>query len=172
MTNCDALSTRSMGRTERSALNSIPVLIQVPEWKRSATIRGTRRYADVGHSWQPVRARRGARRRLRREVRAAGSALFAVLPLMFALSSVWSERTSPVDARTVSVLSTQAASPPRHPGSRAVVAITTSARSEDGVPAVAIRSNEPPPSDTDAGVVLPGYLLPDDSFQESANAGS
>ena len=172
MTQCDALPARPRARAERAVSNSLLVLIEVPESRASDSIRGQRRFTDRGHDyeWRPVNRR--TKRRLRREVRVTGCALLAALPLMLVSTLLWQNDSGQV--RAASFLK-QASGDRSHTGAldrSEVVGRVGSSSVAARVPSVVVLSIEPAVSETEAAVVLPGYLLPDDSLEESANAGS
>jgi hypothetical protein len=114
-----------------------------------------------------------SRRRLRREFRVAGCALMVLMPIVSACTMGWSNRPSRIVA--CSIVDTTAenripavaadrdrVSEPgsQAPGESAAVALSTE-------PAPLVRGN-----DTEVPVVFPGYLLPDDSLEDSAHEGS
>jgi hypothetical protein len=121
-----------------------PVLIQVPALPCSA--RGRR-------SSRPVRRRR----RLRREVRIAGSALLLGLPLAAAALMLGGARSSALtpDEGPTRPATAGAEGPP-------VVSI---AMPIDPEPPASVRESVPP-------VQLPDYVLPDDGSEEATHAGS
>jgi hypothetical protein len=130
---------------------------------------------DRQHDWRP--SSRRPRRRLRREVRVAGCALLAFMPLVGVCMLGWPGRSSELLAASISDatarLHGQHAAPER--GGRAWPA-NSRVVEQLGRPSVVVLSIEPavvaPESDTEVPVVLPGYLLPDDSLEESSHAGS
>lgn len=119
-----------------------PVLIQVP----ALTARGRR----------PTRPLR-RRRRLRREIRIAGSAVLLGLPLAAAALIFGGARSAalPPDEGTRSFAPAGAEAPPR-------VSIAMPIETDPPIP----RRDLVPP------VQLPDYVLPDDGSEEATHAGS
>ena len=103
MIRTDALSTRPRVRAERSVPSSLSVLIEVPEVKTSGPLPSRRRAIDRQHDWRP--SSRRPKRRLRREVRVAGCALLAFLPLAGVCTRTlgWQSRSSQLLAAAISV---------------------------------------------------------------------
>jgi hypothetical protein len=176
MIRTDALPTRPRVRAERSVPSSLSVLIEVPEVKASGPLRNRTRATDRQHDWRPLS--RPPRRRLRREVRVTGCALLAFLPLVSVCTLGWQNRSSQLLAASISnataarphvQYAAQDRSDRGWPANSAVV-------EQIGLPSVVVLSIEPavvaPESDTEVPVVLPGYVLPDDSLEESSHAGS
>jgi hypothetical protein len=173
MSRADTLLTMPSIRSDRAVLHSLATLIEVPEVKRRPTRRVPRRQA-VGH-WQ--RARPSAarpKRRLRREVRIAGCALLALAPLFAACTLGWSGRPARVLACSIAEATapdrrSDGSNLPRDPSNR-------SADTRVGSPGVVVISIEPaalsPGTDTEIPVVFPGYILPDDSLEDSTHEGS
>jgi hypothetical protein len=175
MIRTDALPTRPRVRAERSVPSSLSVLIEVPEVKASGLMRGRRRVLDRQHDWRP--SSRPPRRRLRREVRVAGCALLAFLPLVSVCTLGWQSRSSQLLAASVSDATArphvQHAAQDRRDRARLANSLVVE---QIGLPSEVVLSIEPavvaPESDTEVPVVLPGYVLPDDSLEESSHAGS
>jgi hypothetical protein len=175
MIRTDALPTRPRVRAERLVSNSLSVLIEVPEVKASVPIRRRRRVVDPQHDWR--RSSRPPRRRLRREVRVVGCALLAFLPLLSACTLGWQSRSSQLLAASISDVTAEAQfqNDAPHRPDRARPA-NSAAAEQLGRPSVVVLSIEPavgtPGPDTEIPVVFPGYVLPDDNFEESSHAGS
>ena len=131
---------------------------------------------------RPVtRQRRGRdtcapKRRLRREVRVAGCALLALMPLVSACTIGLVEPAQLGSSRVRS---------PKRPAETSNLAgnaLRATERLEPGTDAVEVRpgrscfrSNRPalaPGNDTEVPVVFPGYVLPDDSLEDSTHEGS
>ncbi len=127
----------------RRASSPVPVLIQIP-----AIARGTRPSSTMGR----VVPRR--RRRLRREFRLAGYALLLLLPVGMALSLLGGDRRPALVVSGPGHASDLDAAPLPE-----TIAITL-----DPVVIPPCEAAEPP-------VILPGYLLPADSTEESKDGG-
>jgi hypothetical protein len=170
MSQTDTHSTMPAIRSFRAVPLSLEVLIEVPELKCVRTRRGKTQPRWRANSSRPIPGR--ARRRLRREVRVAGCALMVLMPIVSACTMGWSNRTSRIVA--CSIVDTTAEN--RMPavaadrdralepgndglGESAAVALSTE-------PAPLVRGN-----DTEVPVVFTGYLLPDDSLEDSAHEG-
>jgi len=176
MIRTDALPTRPKVRAERSVPSSLSVLIEVPEVKASGPLRGRTRVMDRQQDWRP--SSRPARRRLRREVRVAGGALLVFVPLVCVCTLGWQSLSSQLLAASI----VDATARPRiqHAGRQDRTFRTWLANSPVvepiDVPSAVVLSIEPPvvppESDTEVPVILPGYVLPDDSLEESSHAGS
>ena len=128
----------------RRTTAALPVLIQIP--KLGPSPRAFRR---------PAR-----RRRLRREVRVAGFALLALLPIAFTLFTFGGDRLPPARAASLTVEHSEAPDEPE-PATRKPGVISLAPLE----PVVTIRR------ELDAPVFLPGYLLPADAPEESSDGG-
>jgi hypothetical protein len=173
MSRADTLLTMPSITSDRAVLRSVGTLIEVPEVKRIPTRRVPRRQA-VGH-WQSAR-RSAARpkRRLRREVRVGGCALLALAPLLAACTLGWSGRPARVLACSIAEATapdqrSDSSGLPRDPSNQSV-------DTRVGSRGVVVLSIEPaalaPGTDTEIPVVFPGYVLPDDSLEDSTHEGS
>jgi hypothetical protein len=175
MIQTDALPMRPSVRAERSVPSSLAVLIEVPDVKASGPLRGRRRVADPQH----VRRRfsRPSRRRLRREVRVAGCTLLAFLPLVCVCTLGWLSRSNQVLAASISneTAGSHVQLAVHDRIDRAELASATVA-DPFGLPSAFVLTIEPavvaPGLDREVPVVLPGYVLPDDSLEESSHEGS
>jgi hypothetical protein len=125
-----------------------PVLIQVP------ALPGSTARTPIRPSGRTTTRRR---RRLRRELRVAGSALLLVAPLAWAALFLFGGDTEPVGV------------PAR------LVGIEGFASAEElprlVIPIVPMVTVPPPARDAKGPVVLPNYVLPDDGFEEPTHAG-
>jgi hypothetical protein len=161
-------------RSERTLPRSLVVLIEVPELKSRAIDRARRiptpRVRTMGR--QVARPRR----RLRREVRLASCALMALVPIVSACTLGWSNRPDRIVACSISdplLLGSDrddfAISPRAGRGTDRAQPATTSA-------GVVLLSIEPaivvPGAAPEAAVIFPGYVLPDDSREDSLHEGS
>ncbi len=158
----------------RTLPRSLVVLIEVPELKTRSIAQVprtvARRIRRVGRQVPPPR------RRLRREIRLASCALIALVPLVSACTLGWSNRPDRILACSISdplqtevdreVLAVADRSTPANEQTRPA---TTS-------PGAVVLSIEPatavPENATEAAVIFPGYVLPDDSREDSLHEGS
>jgi hypothetical protein len=176
MIRTDALPTRPRVRAERSVSSSLSVLIEVPEVKASGPSRGRRRVMDRQHDWRP--SSRSPRRRLRREVRVASGALLLFVPLICVCALGWQSLSSQLLATTI----VDATARPRiervayQDRTHRAWPVNSPAAEPTEVPSAVVLSIEPavvaPESGSEIPVILPGYVLPDDSLEESSHAGS
>ena len=134
-------STSHPTPTRRRASAPLPVLISIPNLATA--------------SRKPQAATR--RRRLRREVRVAGYALLAILPPSMAFLAFGGDGRSP--------LSASLAAEPR---------ATSTEADARRAPVISLAPLEPVITlqrDLNTPVILPGYLLPADTPEESSNGG-
>jgi hypothetical protein len=161
-------------RSERTLSSSLVILIEVPAIKARPIDRSSRtpslRTRVVGR--KPHRYRR----RLRREVRLVGCALLALVPIVSACTLGWSNRpdrnlacsiSDPLEARADG---DGFVDPPslglRHQPGQSTVAST-------GAVVLSIESAVTVPGAvSDTAVIFPGYVLPDDSREDSTHEGS
>ena len=115
---------------------------------------------------------RRERRRLRREVRLAGCALLASCPIVSACTLGWSNRPDRILACSISDPLRTVGGPRRsrrYP--RAEPCKPNRAQPAIASPGAVVLSIEPavavPGTDTEAPVIFPGYVLPDDSLEDS-----
>ena len=134
-------------RPAHPSVISLPVLIQVP------ALPGTERLRRVATARGRVAPAR--RRRLRREFRQAGTALLLATPLLAAALGFWGGRAGS-RAPWGDDTGEQAAPPPR---------VTLRIPIEESTVQTARPESCPP-------IVFPGYVLPADSSEDAANAGS
>jgi hypothetical protein len=171
MSQADTLSTMPAIRSFRAVPLSLDVLIEVPELKGIRPSHG-----KTQPLWRTKGSRpslRRSRRRLRREVRVAGCAIMVLMPIVSACTMGWSSRPNRVVACSIADTTAEknhlAASADR---------VRASEPGTDGLGATGavVLSTEPaglvPGNDTEVPVVFPGYLLPDDSLEDSAHEGS
>jgi hypothetical protein len=175
MSRTDALPPMPTARSRRAVPRSLSLLIEVPMAK-TGPIRHPRGTISK-HRGRSSPRLRPQKRRLRREVRVAVCALLALAPLCWACSLEWSSRLN----RALDCAA--AASPPRAGGldrhafpGRQRRPFGDGPASPIGPPRVVLLRIEPavvaPGFDTEVPVVVPGYVLPEDSAQESAHEGS
>jgi hypothetical protein len=165
--NYGALSKPAPTRPDRAGDAALPVLIRVPSLAGSGPhvrLRPARLRPRSEFAGTPTR-----RRRLRREVRVAGSALLFCVPMAFALVTAWGPRptsgaaTPPVfEPRPVVVASAaELAEPAPVEAARPLATISFEPMPENPRPEVQV-----------VPVVRPaGFLLPDDGPEEPAHAG-
>ncbi len=174
MSQTDTLLTIPSGQTDRAVPRSLASLIEVPEVKRSRQRHvPVARVRPVAMTGRPSRPR--PKRRLRREVRIAGCALLALAPLLSACTVGWSGRPARVLACSIA----EATAPDRERRRRCRSRVTPAASRRClavSPPGVVVLSSgaaaTTPGTDTEVPVVFPGYVLPDDSLEESTHEGS
>jgi len=171
MSQSDTLSKMPAIRSDRDLSLALEVLIEVPDLKGSRMGRGKVQSPRREATSRPKCVR--TKRRLRREVRVAGCALLALMPLVSLCTIGSSSQPSRVVAcsiaDTIAGRNNLAAKAPRD---RALEPGTNASRSTGAV----VLSVEPPAqvpgNDTEVPVVFPGYVLPDDSLEDAAHEGS
>lgn len=172
MSQVELLPTSRALRWERRAAGRPAVLIEVP----AVTLREPHRAARQRSALTTPREQQARRpkRRLRREVRWAAYALLLAAPIASAGSLGWANRGSRTAGGAISVPEATARSGlPR-------VGELPQSRGSDPIrrgafPRVVVLSIEPttlPESEAEGPVAFPGYLLPDDTFEEVAHEGS
>jgi hypothetical protein len=148
--------------SQRKAPPSLNLLIEVPAVKIKPNVNTRRAWGGTARS-RRIALRGRSRRRLRREVRLAGCALLFMAPVVSACTMGWSSRANRFVACAV-------AADQRLLGPDAGRATTTAS------PGVFVRSTEPaiaaPAAEAGVPVIFPGYVLPDDTFEDTAHAGS
>jgi hypothetical protein len=172
MSQTDTLLNVPPGKTDRAVPRPVASLIEVPDVRRPPS--GRARSSGFGRWDRGRRSRPRPKRRLRREVRFAGAAMLALAPLLSACTVGWSNRPDRVLACSIA----EATAPdgvvgvgadPRDAYGRSVMPPVSS-------PGVVVLSSgaavTPPGTDTEVPVVFPGYVLPDDSLEESTHEGS
>jgi hypothetical protein len=165
MTHLDTEPTTASLRTNRVRGELVPLLIQVPRIEPARRHRQPRRANRLDQALGSPRPGRRPRRRLRREIRVAGCWILAMAAMGGTFTMGWMSRgagaTQPT-ARIAAVPAWGDTCPSREPDPADLPA--------------AIEAVEAHPSDSvrdaEVGVILPGYLLPDDSREESADEGS
>jgi hypothetical protein len=171
MNQSDTLSKMPAIRSDRNLSLALEVLIEVPDLKGSRMGRGRTQPPSQEAISRPRYVR--TKRRLRREVRVAGCALLALMPLVSLCTIGSSSQPSRVVAcsiaDTIAGRNNLAATAPRD---RAMEPASNASRSTRAV----VLSVEPPAlvpgNDTEVPVVFPGYVLPDDSLEDAAHEGS
>jgi hypothetical protein len=171
MSQSDTLSMMPAIRSDRDLSLSLEVLIEVPELKGSRMGRGKSRSPGRAATSRPKYV--STKRRLRREVRVAGCALLALMPLISACTMGWSSRPGRVVACSIADTTAENNSlAPTAPRDQALQSGTDALGSTGAI----VLSVEPvglvPGNDSEVPVVFPGYLLPDDSLEDSAHEGS
>jgi hypothetical protein len=171
MNESNTLSTVPRIRPFRTVLLPLEVLIEVPELKGCQMVRGRTQSPRHAATSPPSFAR--TRRRLRREVRVAGCALLALMPIVSACTSGWSSRPSRVVACSIANATAESknlaafASPDQgHKRGSDALAATRAVLLSDEATGVG------PGNDVEVPVVFPGYLLPVDSLEDAAHEGS
>jgi hypothetical protein len=170
MRQADLLPVAPSVRRQRQADRSLAVLIEVPTVTPRRLRSRPRSKAVAGNTGLHDSARpfaRRSKRRLRREVRLAGCALLLMAPLVSACGVSWSGRGDGVFRERLgdsmghdSTLDPGAASERQNGAPRVMVLAIEPAAVIDGEAAGVVP------------VVFPGYLLPDDTFEDVAHEGS
>jgi hypothetical protein len=176
MSQADLVIDMTANQSEQARPLALAVLIEVPAINPLPIARAPRavprRLPKAGQH------RRYGRRRLRREVSLAGCALIALVPLVSACTLGWSNRPDRIVACAISdPLHSQV--PTDRDGffeNRPLAC-----ESQEGQAAIAssgaiVLSTEPaavaPGSAAETPVIFPGYVLPDDSREDSLHEGS
>jgi hypothetical protein len=160
-------------RSEENLLGSLGVMIEVPETKARQT-KGRHRGAQP-RTRVVRRQPRLRKRRLRSEVRLAGCALLALIPIVSACTLGWSNHPDRILACSIS-----------DPLEAVADGTTSSTASRLGFdyqasqagaasPASFVLSTEPAitvPGDAEVPVNFPGFVLPDDSREDLSHEGS
>jgi hypothetical protein len=176
MSQADLVIDIMENRSERPVSDFPTVLIEIPEIKRLPIAQDPRTIPRAARTVgrQPHRSRR----RLRREVSLAGCALIALVPIISACTLGWSNRPDRILACAISdPLQSENAtdndgSNDSHPhtreGQQGQIAISS--------PQAVVLSIDPaavaPRTTTEIPVIFPGYVLPDDSREDSLHEGS
>jgi hypothetical protein len=158
--------------------DALPILIEVPRIETVGRKSRVRR-AQPGHraDWHCGMGGRRPRRRLRRHVRLSACALIGLTPIAFAACFAWSGRPGPAMPPPASVSRNDGPErvclfdPGREDGfveRRRTASFdhgpVTLLSIETASPATAPEAEEP--------VILPGYVLPDNSREEPVHEGS
>jgi hypothetical protein len=171
MNECDTRSNMPAIRPFRAVPLPLQVLIEVPDLKGYQMVAGRTRSPRRAATSRPRHI--CTKRRLRREVRVAGCALLALMPIVSACTTGWSSRPSRVVACSIANTTAEsdglAAFAPRNqalaPGTDPL-----------GTTGAVLLSNEVTGvvqgNDVEVPVVFPGYLLPVDGLEDAAHEGS
>ena len=177
MSQAEALLTMPAIRSEETRSQLLAILIEVPAVMVHPVKRSR---AAVSRRPRPRHfERRRPRRRLRRPVRLAGCALLTLAPLLSLCTLGWTGRPGrvlacaiPETAHPGTEVSARISVPVPNPGSQQSAESASPIGSSD----VATLAIEPvvavPGSDGRVPVIFPGYVLPDDGFEDKAHAGS
>lgn len=176
MTAAPALPHSRAGRSTRlefATLIEVPSIVMAQE-AEAVRRSGTRGRAEIERGWHRAHfPQRRVRRRLKREVKLVAFVIFACMPMSYEASRIWSSRLGNIAATHL----TQAVQDD-DVSDRADLGSTLAEKVSRTVfePAVVLMSIEPAPngikSEAESPVILPGYLLPEDSLEEKANEGS
>lgn len=172
MSPTDTLLRDPLPRCEGTAPGAFVSLIEVPDVKRGAS----RRLRVTGaRRWDRGRPSRGpARRKLRHEVKVAGCALLALAPLLAASTLRQSDRPARVLACSIA----EARSPDRvseigaNPVGLKNHSLDTPLNYTGDVVLSSGAAAPADATDPEVPVVFHGYVLPDDSHEESTHEGS
>ncbi len=173
MTHLDTEPTTARLRTSRVRGELVPLLIQVPRIETEHRHRGRGGRAEPVGRNHPRRANRPGqaggyprpRRRLRREIRVAGCWILAVAAMGGTFTMGWMSRGAGAIQPTTRIAAVPAWADARPSFEPAAVDLPAAIEAAEAVPSDSVR-------DADVGVILPGYLLPDDSREEPADEGS
>ena len=172
MISTDTLLSVPPRTTDRAGLRTFACLIEVPDVRRPRSGRVRPRGLGRWDSGKPLRPR--AKRRLRRELRVAGYALLALAPLFGACALGRPDR--PARVLACSIAEATAPEPVLASSSHPRDAYRPSLESPGSSPGVVILSSGAAApangAESDVPVVFPGYVLPDDSLEESTHEGS
>ncbi len=167
----------TVGDSRRMFLHSLAVMIEVPVVKPSPIERVRRINSRTARTVR--RASRGSRRHLRREVGLAGCALLALVPIVSACTLGWSNRPDRIVACSIPEPRQGASTMDRVGISEMTPSDGTDAAMGQAMIAssgTGMFSGEPaavaPVNAVDPPVILPGYLLPDDSREDVLHEGS
>lgn len=167
-------------RSSRVTPDALPILIAVP---RIETVRRQRRVerAEPAHgtAWRPRTAGRRPRRRLRRHVRLSACALLGLTPFAMAAGAIWSSQPAQISVKPSASAVAQSDAPNR-------VCLSDPGRADGFIdgrrPAALDRgpvtllsveaSNAASVPEAEEAVILPGYLLPDNTRGEPVHEGS
>lgn len=174
MSQADLLTETTGNRSERTRPDSLAVLIEIPAIAPPSS-NGMLKAAQRKPRVQRHHPRR-PRRRLRRQVRLAGCALLALVPIGSAFTLGWSNRPDRIVACSIpDPLSSQNTTD----DDRITVAVALAREGQPGPsasPGVVVLSVDTPAvaagTPADAPVIFPGYVLPDDSREDSLHEGS
>jgi len=160
-------------RSEESLPGSLAVLIEVPETKARQS---TRRLRPAQPRTRVVRRQpRLRKRRLRSEVRLAGCALLALIPIVSACTLGWSNHPDRILACSISD-PLEAVADGDLPGGPPRLGLDyQGGQGAASSPAAFVLSSEPAiavPGATDVPVNFPGFVLPDDSREDLSHEGS
>jgi hypothetical protein len=174
MSQADLIMDMPPIRSELTISSSVVVLIAVPEIKRRPS-KASQRMAQP-HMRIAERTARPGRRRLRREVRFAGCALLALVPIASACTLGWSSRPDRIVACSISDPLQSNADSDGFADSSRLGALHPSTQPTIVSPqAVALsieRAVAAPGPVSEAPVIFPGFVLPDDSREDSVHEGS
>ena len=171
MNESDTLSTMPAIRPFGAVPLPLEALIEVPDLKGFQIARGGTQLPRRAATSRPRHAR--TRRRLRREVRVAGCALLALMPIVSACTTGWPSRPDRVVVCSIANTTAEsnnlaAFAPPdqMHTRGSDALAATGAVLLSDEATGV------DPGNDVVVPVVFPGYLLPVDSLEDAAHEGS
>jgi hypothetical protein len=174
MSQAELVTSMPVTRSERTPPRSLVVMIEVPELK-TRPIKQIRRSATP-HMRIVGRQAARPRRRLRREVRLASCALLALVPILSACTLGWSNRPDRIVACSISDPLPKSSDHDELADSPRASRENERAQPASTSTGVVVLSIEPaivvPGTATEAAVVFPGYVLPDDSREDSLHEGS
>jgi hypothetical protein len=176
MSQADLVIDITEHRSERPVSHFPAVLIEIPEIKLLLIARATR---TIPRAVRTVgRQPRRSRRRLRREVSLAGCALIALVPIVSACTLGWSNRPDRIVACAISdpLQSQSATDGDDFTENRRLAREGQHGQAAIGSTEAVMLSIDPaaiaPRTTTEIPVIFPGYVLPDDSREDSLHEGS
>jgi hypothetical protein len=176
MSQADLVIDMTANQSEHALPHALAVLIEVPAINPLPIARAPRTIPRGAPT--AGQRRRYSRRRLRREVSLAGCALIALVPIVSACTLGWSNRPDRIVACAIpDPLQSQAATDrddffenrlPAREGRDGQAAIAPSGAVVLSIEPAAAASG----SAAETPVIFPGYVLPDDSREDSLHEGS
>jgi hypothetical protein len=167
----------TVDESQRMFLHSLAVMIEVPAITPERIKQAPR--TDLRAVRTMKRQSRRSRRRLRREVCLAGFTLLALVPIVSACTLGWSNRPDRIVACSISEAPRDSSATDRDGFSQ--MPPSDVEQVAEGQAMIASRgavmvSGEPaavaPVSAVETPVIFPGYVLPDDSREDSLHEGS
>ena len=176
MSQADLIIEITENRSERPFPHLPAVLIEIPEIQLLPIARAQqtipRAVRTVG------RPPRHSRRRLRREVSFAGCTLIALVPIVSACTLGWSNRPDRIIACAISdpLQGQNATDSDDFTENRRLAREDQNVQAAISAPEAVVLSIDPaaiaPRTSTEIPVIFPGYVLPDDSREDSLHEGS
>ncbi len=174
------LPSITTAQSRRTFPDALPILIEVPRiepvHRKGRVLRAEPAYPPGWHRGM-VNRRTGRRRRLRRHVRVSACALLGLAPLAVAACFAWSGGRVPAAPLSASASRNDELKrvclfePATESGF--IERRRTASVDHDPVTLLSIEATSPAPGpEVEECVILPGYLLPDNSREEPVHEGS